>query len=122
MSRGATATAGVQSQLEAHLQSLTDGLATVEHQLWAFAVLAAAIDVWLTYAGLQVGLTEGNPLMAALMHGSGVAALASAKLVVLGVAVVGRVARPVWGPWLSLGLALPWAVAAGINAVLLALV
>lgn len=121
MPRGARATGGVQSRLEARLQSATDELAAVEPQLWAVAVAAAALDVWLTNAGLQVGLAEANPLVAWLVGGAGIAALALVKVGALGLGGLCRLFRPSWGPWVSLGLALPWLVAVGVNATLLSL-
>lgn len=121
MARGAPATGGVHSKLEARLQSATEELAAVEPQLWALAVTVAVLDVSLTHAGLQVGLQEANPLMASLIGSAGIAALALCKVAALGIGGACRLLRPRWGPWVSLGLALPWVVAVGVNAALLSL-
>jgi len=120
MSSGAPATAVAQSALETRLQSLTAELASVESHLWALAAVAAGLDVLLTFRGLELGLTEGNPVVATLVAGAGIGALVAVKVVVLAVAALGRWYRPRWGPWLSLGLAIPWVIAVGINATLLA--
>lgn len=120
MSQGAPATHAARSKVEVRLRSITEQIAGVEHQLWLVALSAAALDVYLTYKGLQFGLSEGNPVMAALIHESGIAALALAKAVLFAVAGGIRVLRPSWGPWLPLGLAIPWILAAGINVTLLA--
>lgn len=122
MSRAAHATGGGRSRLAGHLGAATEALGSVEPQLWALAVLAAVLDVWLTFVGLQAGLQEGNPVVASLVGAAGIAALGLAKVAALGVGGVCRALRPQWGPWLSLGLALPWVVAVGINLGLLATV
>ncbi len=120
MSSGAPAPPVAQSTAEATVRSLTAKLATVEAHIWALAALAAVLDVALTYRGLQLGLTEGNPVVATLLGSAGIVGLVAVKLVVLGLAVLGRSLRPRWGPWLSLGMVVPWLGAAGINATWLA--
>jgi hypothetical protein len=120
MSSGAPALPVVQSSAEATVRSLTARLATVEAHIWALAAVAAALDVLLTYRGLQLGLTEGNPVVSALLGSAGIAGLVAVKLVVIGLAALGRYVRPRWGPWLSLGMVVPWLAAAGINATWLA--
>lgn len=122
MTPGASATYVAQPTLEDRLQSITDELSPVEGHLWLLAVLAAVLDVLLTHLGLHLGLTEGNPVVAAMVGGAGILALAAVKGVLLGVAWLAREYRPAWGPWLSLGLAIPWLIAAAINAAWLATV
>lgn len=116
---GGQATSDSQSTVETRIQSITVELLSVEGSLWAIAIATAALDVYLTYWGLEVGLTEGNPLVATLIESVGIVALVGLKVGVFALAGLARWMRPIWGPWLSLGLAVPWLVAAGINAVLL---
>lgn len=120
MSGGTPATAGVRARVEWHLQAVTAVLDPIERQLWVVAVLVAAMDVVLTAWGLQAGLAEGNPVVAALLAEVGIVALAGLKGALLGLAAACRWARPAWGPWLPLGLALPWLAAVAINLSLLA--
>ncbi|MHB9285587.1 DUF5658 family protein [Halobacteriales archaeon Cl-PHB] len=96
-------------------------LRAVEQQLWLLVAASLVLDVALTYAGLQRGLTEGNPFMAAAIDAWGFVALALAKVAVLSVAGLVRFLQPRLGPWLSLGIALPWGGAATVNASLLVL-
>lgn len=117
MSGGQPATA--QARVERRLRTITAVLDPVESHLWVLAVLLAGLDVGLTYWGLQVGLAEGNPIVSALIEQVGIAALVGMKGVLLGLAAVCRWVRPRWGPWLPLGLALPWLAAVAINLTLL---
>lgn len=116
---GAQATPSSVPTVESYVESLTNDLAPIEYQLWVLAVLAAVLDVSLTATGLQAGFTEGNPIVAALLDRVGIAALAGMKLAAFGIAALVRWRRPVWGPWLSLGLCIPWMLAVGVNASLL---
>jgi len=116
MTPRAPATHVAQSTLEARLQSATAELAPVETELWTLAVIAAGLDVVFTYRGLQVGLTEGNPIVAALVGIAGIGALVTLKAAVFVVATLCRWCRPRWGPWLPLALVVPWLCAAAINA------
>lgn len=119
MSRGAPATTGVQAFVQRRMVAMTDVLAHNEQQLWALAVLAGVLDVWLTSWGLRVGLAEGNPVVAVLLAEVGIVALAGVKGGLVAVAVGCRQYRPRWGPWLSLGLVLPWMGAVAVNLALL---
>lgn len=120
MSWGAPATATAQARVERRLREVTAVLDPIEGHLWVLAVFVAAADVALTAWGLQAGLAEGNPFVAALLAEVGILALVALKGVLLGLAAGCRWVRPRWGPWLPLGLALPWLVAASINLTLLA--
>lgn len=120
MSGGQPATAAAQARVERGLRAVTAVLDPVERQLWILAVLLAGLDVGLTYWGLQVGLAEGNPIVSALIAEVGIAALAGMKGGLLGLAAACRRMRPNWGPWLPLGLSLPWLVAVAVNVTLLA--
>jgi len=94
-------------------------LANVEAELWLIALATLTIDVYLTYRGLQAGLTEGNPVMRAAFDTMGFAALGLVKAIVLGVAGFYRELRPEYGAIIALGLAIPWLVAVLVNASLL---
>jgi hypothetical protein len=120
MSGGQPATAIAQARVERRLQAITAVLDPVERQLWLVAVLLAGLDVALTHWGLQVGLAEGNPLVSALLAEVGIVALAGMKGALLGLAAACRWVRPRWGPWLPLGLSLPWLAAVAVNLTLLA--
>ncbi|QSG12753.1 putative membrane protein [Halapricum desulfuricans] len=102
-------------------RSLTDRLVAVEPQLWAAMLVTLIADVALTHYGLQVGLAEGNPLMRAAIETAGIAALFGIKLsiVIFGVGV--RLTLGERGVVVPVGLAVPWLLAAVINAVLLGL-
>lgn len=93
-------------------------LAGVERWLWGLLVVALLADVVLTYQGLQAGLREGNPVMRMAIDVAGIGALLAVKLVVVGVGAVARGLLDERGVVVPLGLALPWAVAAAINATL----
>jgi hypothetical protein len=89
--------------------------------VWMLAVLAALGDVVTTAYGLQVGLSEGNPIMHALITQSGMFGLVGSKLLVIGLAfAIGTAVfddnRRVVVP---LGLAIPWLLVTATNAVLL---
>lgn len=103
-------------------RSLLDELAAVERELWLLVGAALVVDVWLTHTGLQVGLQEGNPVMRVAIDAFGIAVLAAAKLLVLGLAGVARWALDGQrGVVVPLGLAVPWLSAVLVNGVLLAL-
>ena len=115
MSWGAPAPSTAKARVEHRLRAVTAVLDPLEGHLWALAVAVAAADVALTYWGLQVGLAEGNPVVAALLSHVGILALVALKGALLGLAAGCRWACPRWGPWLPLGLALPWLAAVAIN-------
>jgi len=75
--------------------------------------------VLLTYAGLQAGFTEGNPAMRAAIGAGGIGALFAAKAAIVAVGVAVRYWRPAHAGVVPLGLAIPWMLAAAINASLL---
>jgi hypothetical protein len=102
------------------VQTVTAILDPVERPLWLAAGVLAALDVVLTVHGLRVGLVEGNPFVAMVLAEVGVLAFVLVKGGALGLAASVRWVRPRWGPWLALGLALPWLVAVAVNGVLLA--
>jgi hypothetical protein len=75
--------------------------------------------VFLTYVGLQSGLSEGNPIMGYAFEHVGFAVLGLVKVVVLGAAGLAREFAPEYGPIIRLGLAIPWLAASVVNYVLL---
>ncbi|MBX0285578.1 DUF5658 family protein [Haloarcula salinisoli] len=97
-----------------------DLLSSVERELWVLVVVALLADVYLTQTGLQAGLREGNPVARHLIETFGIGALAVFKFAVVGFAGVLRELVPArQAPTIPLGLAIPWVVAACINATLL---
>lgn len=120
MPRGVAATAPARAAVEQRVQAVTALLDPVERLLWVTAAVLAALDVVLTVRGLQAGLVEGNPLIALLLTDAGVLAFVAVKGGALGLAASVRWVRPRWGPWLALGLAIPWLVAVSVNSFLLA--
>lgn len=119
MSWGAPATSTTKRDVERRIRAVDAVLDPLERHLWALAVIVAAGDVVLTAWGLQAGLAEGNPFVATLISEVGILALVGLKGALLGLAAGCRWARPRWGPWLPLGLVLPWLVAVVINGTLL---
>ena len=95
------------------------GVKQHERQLWGLLVFALLADVVLTYHGLRAGFTEGNPMMRMAIDAAGIFALLGVKLLVVGFGAVTRSLLDERGAVVPLGLALPWLVAAGINASLL---
>ncbi|QLH82663.1 DUF5658 family protein [Halosimplex pelagicum] len=94
----------------------------VEGALWAVVVASVTLDVFTTWLGLSMGLSEGNPVMRWAIGGLGIAALGAAKLLVVCGAGALRTLRPRYGTAIALGLALPWTVTVLVNAVALATV
>jgi len=91
-------------------------LASVEPYLWVGLVAVLLADVVSTYAGLQAGMTEGNPAMRIAIETAGIAALVAVKLAVLGFGAGVRTLLDERGAVVPLGLAIPWFVAAASNA------
>ncbi|WP_226012506.1 DUF5658 family protein [Halomicrobium salinisoli] len=109
----------VGGSLHEWVDSLGVDATAVECQLWLLAAVAFVADVQFTHAGLQHGLTEGNPLMRWAIGVGGITALALAKGAVLGIAALVRVSFPRYGPVIPFGVAVPWLAAVGVNAALL---
>lgn len=91
-----------------------------ERDAWGLVAAVFVADVALTFAGLQLGLAEGNPLMAYAIGLGGIAALVLAKTMVLVVAGLVRHWRPEDGAAIAMGVAVPWLVAVLINAATIA--
>lgn len=110
------ATFGVESSID----RVVDAATRHERALWAVVAVALVADVSLTYAGLTQGLTEGNPVMRWAIGWGGIGALVLAKMCILGVGVVAAKLRPNEAGVVPLGLAIPWLLAATINAAVIA--
>ena len=91
-----------------------------ERDAWGLVFAVFAADVALTYAGLRLGLAEGNPLMAYAIGVGGILTLVFAKTIVLVVAGLVRYRRPEDGTAIALGVAIPWLLAVAINAIVIA--
>jgi hypothetical protein len=85
--------------------------------LWVLAVGTLCLDTSLTVYGLELGLTELNPVAVDLFAAVGVVpALVGLKAGALGVGVLGwRVLPPDYRGVAPAGLALPWTVACLAN-------
>lgn len=90
-----------------------------ERVLWAAAVIGLAGDVVLTIVGLNLGLTEGNPVMRWAISVGGPGALLIAKVIALSVGVTVRLWVPRHAALVPLGLAGPWLLAMAINALMI---
>jgi hypothetical protein len=90
---------------------------SLESTLWAVAFAGMLLDVWLTGYGLEMGLSEVNPLGRLALSMFGTAGLLIAKLPVVAIAVVGWRFLPEGERWaIPLGLAVPWGLAVLLNA------
>lgn len=109
------------SRADLSVATFIDAIARRETLLWWVVVVAAVGDVITTAAGLHLGLVEGNPIVRGWIDNYGVWMLALSKVAIIGCGWVctrfvshpGRVVVP-------LGFALPWVIATGSNAVLIA--
>ncbi|MFB6139884.1 MAG: DUF5658 family protein [Halosimplex sp.] len=94
----------------------------LERVLWAVVLASVALDVYTTWLGLAMGVTEANPVMHLAFEEVGFAALGGAKCLVVGAAACLRTARPRYGTTIALGLAAPWTLTVLVNAFVLATV
>jgi len=99
-------------------------LTDYESRLWAVVITTCLVDAILTAAGLRLGLTEANPIAAALIGRVGaVPALAALKLTAVSVAAAGWAIVPQeFRGLIPAGLALPWVAASAANAITVGLV
>lgn len=118
MSRQLSAHTGRGNRTEQQ-RTVTERLAAIELQLWIVLLVTLFADVVLTHYGLQMGLTEANPLMRTAIEAAGIVALLGVKLLIVVVGVGVRLSLDERGAVVPIGLALPWLLAATINAVLL---
>ncbi|EFW90300.1 hypothetical protein ZOD2009_19623 [Haladaptatus paucihalophilus DX253] len=88
----------------------------IERLLWAVVILALVGDLLTTYAGLQAGLTESNPVARHALGQFGFLSLVGLKAFALGVGFVGRTLIPrEYVALVPAGLALPWLFAVVVN-------
>ncbi|MFC6732183.1 DUF5658 family protein [Haladaptatus sp. GCM10025893] len=94
-------------------------LGPVQYKMW-FVVLSAMIaDVLLTMYGLQLGLTEVNPVAVRAMELFGYAGLGLLKTVAIGIGLLcWFLTPPQYAPVVPVGLAAPSIVAVCINTAL----
>lgn len=88
--------------------------------LWALLLVATAADVVTTLYGLSAGMAEGNPFVATTLATTGVAGFFVLKAAILAFGYAcWRLLPRSQALAVPLGLALPTALAAGSNAVVL---
>ncbi|MXR52965.1 hypothetical protein GRX03_15300 [Halovenus sp. WSH3] len=91
-----------------------------ERNLWLCTVAVMLIDVTLTINGLALGLEERNPVARAALAGAGALGLYGLKFAALLVGLCCRVLVPApVRPLVPLALAVPSAIAAVVNSVLI---
>lgn len=114
-SRSPTIESSRRRGLRAHLERVPPG------PLWA-AVLAVVLgDLFSTVYGLGIGLTERNPVVAAVIADYGVVGLVGLKGVTLSaVGVAWLLLERHYGVAVLIGVALPQTVAVVVNAVTIA--
>lgn len=94
-----------------------------ERALWTVALGALVLDLVSTSYGLHLGLQEMNPIAAGLFDRFGYAALGALKGFSVAVAIVGWAVLPrKFRALVPACLALPWALAAISNSLLVAVV
>ena len=87
-----------------------------ERVLWLLVVVGLIGDLLTTYYGLQLGLTESNPVARAAMEQFGFSAMVGLKLFAVGVGLACRQLLPERHVLLvPLGLAVPWLAASLVN-------
>jgi hypothetical protein len=87
-----------------------------ERVLWLLVVVGLVADLLTTFYGLQMGLSESNPVARAAIEQFGFSALVGLKLFAVGVGVACRQllsGRHVL--LVPLGLAIPWLAASFVN-------
>lgn len=96
-------------------ERLLSTLEAVEFELWLLALVALALDVWLTYYGLSHGFAEGNPVLVVAMEHLGFGAVVLAKATAVSLGGLSRTLYPQHRAVIPLGLAVPWAGAVVVN-------
>ncbi|NKE35724.1 hypothetical protein GWG54_07805 [Natronococcus sp. JC468] len=88
----------------------------LERALWVLVVLSLVGDVVTTFVGLRIGLAESNPLARSVIYSHGLIGMLGLKGAAVGVGLACRPLLPsAYRAIVPAGLALPWAVAVGIN-------
>jgi hypothetical protein len=96
-------------------------LTRTERIAWAVVAVTLVADIVLTFIGLSVGATEGNPVARYLMGVLGtLPAMAILKLLGLGLGIIGWQYLPAKARLVvPIGLAVPWGTASVMNVVIL---
>lgn len=92
------------------------GVGRVERLLWVLVAVGLVGDILTTHYGLQMGLTESNPVARAAIKQFGMGAMVGMKLFAVGVGLYCRRLLP--EPHVLLvpaGLAVPWLAAVVVN-------
>ncbi|WP_049928255.1 DUF5658 family protein [Halopiger goleimassiliensis] len=88
----------------------------LERLLWGLVALSLIGDVATTFLGLHLGLAEANPVARSAIDGYGLVGMLALKAVAVGIGVACRPLLPaIYRPIIPAGLAVPWAIAVGIN-------
>ncbi len=88
----------------------------LERTLWVLVALSLVGDLVTTFVGLQLGLTESNPVARGAMDAVGMAGLLALKAGAIAVALGCRSLLPdTYRPIVPAALAVPWTAAVGIN-------
>ncbi len=95
------------------------GRVPTEQLLWTGLIVVMALDVLTTCIGLERGLTEGNPVMAAAIQQAGLGGLVLVKTLVVASGVAARTALPQHRYVIPVGLSTPCAIAVLVNTTLL---
>ncbi|MFC4450409.1 DUF5658 family protein [Halorussus aquaticus] len=94
-----------------------------ERLLWLLVAVALVGDLLTTYYGLQMGLSESNPVARAAIETFGFSAMVGLKLFAVGVGLGCRRLLPDrHGLLVPAGLAVPWTGAVLVNLTLYAMV
>jgi hypothetical protein len=123
MSTGRTENAGSTPSTLASVDALLDDVATWTtgnaSALWLLVAASLVADTSLTVYGLELGLTERNPVALDLIESVGVVpALLSLKAGAVGVGVAGwAVLPPDYRGLVPASLAVPWTLASVLNVV-----
>lgn len=99
------------------------GVSRTERFLWVLVGGALVGDLLTTYYGLQLGLSESNPIARTAIEEFGFAAMVGLKLFAVGVGLACRRILPErHAPLVPAGLAVPWSAAVVVNLSLYAIV
>lgn len=106
----------IRTRTRDHSAALLSGVSRIERLLWALVGVGLLADLLTTYYGLQIGLTESNPVVHATIDRFGFSAMVGLKLFAVAVGLCCR--RLLTGRFVLFvpaGLAVPWLAAALIN-------
>lgn len=94
----------------------------LERLFWVLVGVSLVGDVVTTFVGLHIGLAESNPVARGAIDSHGLAGMLVLKAVAIGVGLACRPLLPrAYRPIVPAGLALPWLVAACVNAYVISL-